>query len=283
MHLLVNSWRRWLFRTGNEDTQRLAIRTYWHRSLLHCCYFSVIRIFPLPSSNSPSRSLSLSSPLSIASTKGRVLLVHSYLYPISKKQCPMLFSPLHSVSATLRYSHTRVHTLTDHHRQAVLSTRFHFISMLVIYRASLSLEAPNYCLCIQSNSAGFSFVNTGKQVHLKHGRRHFERNLVKDVHHRSVESRNGLKSKREGEADLTPADFFLWGLLKGKVYKNTPRTIEQLKDAIRQEIQAVNVDTWEKYSGTWRNAFKCAWMWKEISFSIDYEQDLFCIVPGMCI
>jgi len=39
------------------------------------------------------------------------------------------------------------------------------------------------------------------------------------------------------------ADFFLWGLLKGKVYKNTPSTIEQLKDAIRQEIQAVNVDT----------------------------------------
>ena len=36
---------------------------------------------------------------------------------------------------------------------------------------------------------------------------------------------------------------FLWGILKGKVYKNTPRIIEQLKDAIRQEIQAVNVDT----------------------------------------
>jgi len=27
------------------------------------------------------------------------------------------------------------------------------------------------------------------------------------------------------------------------VYKNTPRTIEQLKDAIRQEIQAINIDT----------------------------------------
>ena len=35
----------------------------------------------------------------------------------------------------------------------------------------------------------------------------------------------------------------LGGLLKGKVYKNTPRTIEQLKDAILQEIQAVNIDT----------------------------------------
>jgi len=39
-----------------------------------------------------------------------------------------------------------------------------------------------------------------------------------------------------------PADFFLWGLLKGKVYKNTPCTIEQLKDAIHQEIRAVNID-----------------------------------------
>jgi len=29
----------------------------------------------------------------------------------------------------------------------------------------------------------------------------------------------------------------------GKVYKNTPRKIEQLKDAIRQKVQAVNVDT----------------------------------------
>ena len=43
--------------------------------------------------------------------------------------------------------------------------------------------------------------------------------------------------------DLTPYVFFLWGLMKGKVYTNTPRTIEQLKDAIHQEIQAINVDT----------------------------------------
>jgi len=29
-----------------------------------------------------------------------------------------------------------------------------------------------------------------------------------------------------------PADFFLSGMLKGKVYKNTPHTIEQRKEAI---------------------------------------------------
>ena len=40
-----------------------------------------------------------------------------------------------------------------------------------------------------------------------------------------------------------PADFFLWGLLKGKVYKNTPRTIEQLKVALYQKIHAVKFDT----------------------------------------
>ena len=33
------------------------------------------------------------------------------------------------------------------------------------------------------------------------------------------------------------------GPIEGQSVKNTPRTIEQLKDAIRQEIQAVNFDT----------------------------------------
>ena len=132
---------------------------------------------------------------------------------------------------------------------------------LGLYRMSLSLQAPNYCLCMRSNSAGLSFVNTGKQVHLKHARRHFERNLVKDVHHRSVASRNWFKSQRQGKADLTPADFFLWGLLKGKVYKNTPRTMEQIRKTLYVKRFKPSTSTlWEKYSRIWRNAFKCAWI-----------------------
>jgi hypothetical protein len=39
--------------------------------------------------------------------------------------------------------------------------------------------------------------------------------------------------------DLTPPDFFLWGLLKGRVYSNKPRTIDTLKDAIRREVAAI--------------------------------------------
>jgi hypothetical protein len=39
--------------------------------------------------------------------------------------------------------------------------------------------------------------------------------------------------------DLTPRDYFLWGLLKGRVYSNKPRTIDDLKDAIRRGVAAI--------------------------------------------
>jgi hypothetical protein len=72
--------------------------------------------------------------------------------------------------------------------------------------------------------------------------------------------------------DLKPAEFFLWGLLKGKVYKNTPPTIEQLKKTLyAKRFKPSTLTLWEKYFRIWRNIFKCAWMWKETSFSIDYE------------
>ena len=39
--------------------------------------------------------------------------------------------------------------------------------------------------------------------------------------------------------DLNPCDFFLWGYLKSKVYSNRLQSVEQLKNAIRQEITAI--------------------------------------------
>ena len=41
----------------------------------------------------------------------------------------------------------------------------------------------------------------------------------------------------------TACQLLSLGPIEGQSVKNTPRTIEQLKDAIRQEIQAVNADT----------------------------------------
>ncbi len=41
--------------------------------------------------------------------------------------------------------------------------------------------------------------------------------------------------------DLTPLDFFLWGTLKNNVFKHVPRSIEQLKQLITQEIANISV------------------------------------------
>jgi len=71
------------------------------------------------------------------------------------------------------------------HRSLYLQTKLNLVNewiyFIAKYRVSLSLEAPNYCLRIRSKNAGFSFVNTGKQVHLKLSRWHFKRNLVKET------------------------------------------------------------------------------------------------------
>lgn len=39
--------------------------------------------------------------------------------------------------------------------------------------------------------------------------------------------------------DLSICDFFLWGYLKSRVYIKKPRTLDDLKNSIRQEIEAV--------------------------------------------
>ena len=39
--------------------------------------------------------------------------------------------------------------------------------------------------------------------------------------------------------DLSARDFFLWGYLKSKVYVRKPRTVDDLKVSIREEIATV--------------------------------------------
>ena len=82
--------------------------------------------------------------------------------------------------------------------------------------------------------------------------------------------------------DLTPADFFgaYW---RAKCTKIHPAQSNNSKTLYAKRFKPSTSTLWEKYYRIWRNAFKCVWMWKETSFSIDYEQVLFSIVPGMCI
>ena len=38
---------------------------------------------------------------------------------------------------------------------------------------------------------------------------------------------------------LSPLDYFLWGYLKGKAYRNKPTNVTQLEAAIEEEIQSI--------------------------------------------
>jgi hypothetical protein len=43
--------------------------------------------------------------------------------------------------------------------------------------------------------------------------------------------------------DLTPPDFFLWGCLKDRVYRNNPRNLEELKHNIEANVTSINEQT----------------------------------------
>jgi hypothetical protein len=48
--------------------------------------------------------------------------------------------------------------------------------------------------------------------------------------------------------DLSFCDYYLWGNLKGKVYKNNPRSIEARQSEITRVIRPVTVDQLQKVS-----------------------------------
>lgn len=52
-------------------------------------------------------------------------------------------------------------------------------------------------------------------------------------------SRNGGVEWPPYSPDLNPCDFFLWGYLKDKVYRENPRTLNALKVAIRREVEEI--------------------------------------------
>jgi hypothetical protein len=55
--------------------------------------------------------------------------------------------------------------------------------------------------------------------------------------------RHVCKQKR---VNLIFCDFYLWGSIKGKVYKNNPRSIEALQNDITRVIGSIAVDELQK-------------------------------------
>jgi len=108
---------------------------------------------------------------------------------------------------------------------------------------SLSLEGPNYCLCIQSSSAGFSFVNTGKTGSFKACQTAFltgfgERRAPSKCCIQKLVKKLETRGSRSKDCRL----LYLGAYWRAKCTKIHPAHSNKLKDAIRQEIQAVNID-----------------------------------------
>ncbi|PSN42462.1 hypothetical protein C0J52_18920 [Blattella germanica] len=40
--------------------------------------------------------------------------------------------------------------------------------------------------------------------------------------------------------DLTPSDFYLWGVLKGRIYRKNSHSLNELKAYICEEIEAIS-------------------------------------------
>ena len=46
--------------------------------------------------------------------------------------------------------------------------------------------------------------------------------------------------------DLTPMDFFMWGVLKDLVYSRRPRTLPELRDVITNQMRTISIEMCEK-------------------------------------
>ncbi|GFU77311.1 uncharacterized protein TNCV_511521 [Trichonephila clavipes] len=57
--------------------------------------------------------------------------------------------------------------------------------------------------------------------------------------------------------DLTPADFWLWGYLKSRVYLSGPSSLSELKDAIRREISSIHPDMFHSAVAGFVTRLKC--------------------------
>ena len=111
---------------------------------------------------------------------------------------------------------------------AVTVTKERYVEVLKTFKSELQTLYP-------SLMSKFWFQQDGASSHTSN----LSRDWLKENFRGRVIS---LKSDFEWaphSPDLSPPDFFLWGYLKDRVYAGKPRTITELKEAIREEMRAI--------------------------------------------
>jgi hypothetical protein len=69
---------------------------------------------------------------------------------------------------------------------------------------------------------------------------HAPMNVLRNMFHGRLISRFGDVPWPPESPDLSSCDFFPWGYLKGRVYSHKLRNLNELKDAIRQEVLTID-------------------------------------------
>ena len=56
-------------------------------------------------------------------------------------------------------------------------------------------------------------------------------------------SKGAATARPPKSPDLTPPDFFLWGHIKGVLFKDSPENVGELKEAVRAAISGISQET----------------------------------------
>ncbi|GFX77245.1 DUF4817 domain-containing protein [Trichonephila clavipes] len=95
------------------------------------------------------------------------------------------------------------------------------------------------CLIQRGQISNVTFMQDGATSHTANPVKTF---LIQTFGEDRIVSRRCRYPWPPWSSDLTPADFWLWGYLKSRVYLSGPSSLPELKDAIRREVFSIHPD-----------------------------------------
>ncbi|GFW76862.1 DUF4817 domain-containing protein [Trichonephila clavipes] len=95
------------------------------------------------------------------------------------------------------------------------------------------------CLIKRGQISNVPFMQDGATSHTANPIKTF---LIQTFGEDRIVSRHCRYSWPPRSPDLTPADFWLWGYLKSRVYQSGPSSLSELKDAIHREVSSIHPD-----------------------------------------
>ncbi|GFV12703.1 uncharacterized protein TNCV_1366731 [Trichonephila clavipes] len=95
------------------------------------------------------------------------------------------------------------------------------------------------CLIQRGQISNVTFMRDGATSHTANPVKAF---LIQTFREDRIVSRRCRYPWPPRSPDLTPADFWLWGYLKSRVYLSGPSSLSELKDAIHREVSSIHPD-----------------------------------------